>query len=375
METKKSRPIGVIVLVCAVAIVVAALIFLRVWGLPGGTNEADAKKLVEAEIARIKTAGEPVSADDLRGPAIPDSENGAVVYARAFKMAEGLEEYVKGDGYRALTAEDPSGRTPEVMAKARALVAKYKAVVPIIEEAVAKPKCRFPVKWEDGYQAENKHHGIVRRLARLLSAVAVVGAYDGRVDDALRAVELNMRMSDSLKDEPAMISQLVRIAVFAIAERSLVVVAGRVKMDEAQARHLYGVLGRLDFSNCTDTAYEGERVMLIELVDYYQTHGKLPDDFEEIPASWAPRFFYADVLYQLDRWKPMIAESKKPYRTLVSSRSSVLEDKDPPYLYILSVIMMPTFGRSRAKRDGAIDRLTLCKAALALRLYNSKHGQ
>ncbi len=376
METKTWNPLGVIVLVCVVAVMVAGIIVLRVKTL--GPSESAAKKQVEAEIARIRAAGEPVSAADLRGPKIPDSENGAVVYARAFKMAEGFDKSLQGDEYSALTSTDPSRRTPEVMAKARTLVAKYKAVVPVIDQAVGKPKCRFPVKWEDGYNAMFPHCAKLRRLSRLLSAVAVVDAYDGRVDDALHAVELNMKMSDSLKEEPTVISQLVRIAVLAIAGRSLDIVAGRVKIDEAWARRLYRVASGQDFSRCTDTAYQGERAMLIEIVQDYQASGKLPNvtsDETKLPDSWASRFFYSDVLYQLERWKVVIAESPKPYRTLISGHSSVLEEKDPPYMYILSATLMPAFGKFPAKRDAAIARLALCKAELALRLYEGRHGQ
>ena len=41
---------------------------------------------VRDEIARIKAEGAPVSAADLAGKPIPDAENAAIVYEKAFKL-------------------------------------------------------------------------------------------------------------------------------------------------------------------------------------------------------------------------------------------------------------------------------------------------
>ncbi len=375
METEKSRPIGVVVFVCAVAIAVAALIYLRVSGLPGGTNEADAKKQVEAEIARIKARGEPVSADDLRGPAIPDSENGAVVYARAFELAEGLKNDMGDSAFGPLTSADPKGRTPELMTRARALVDKYKSVVPIIEEAVARPKCRFPFKWEDGIDALFREPGELRRLARFLSIKSVIDAEAGRKQEALHSVELILGMSNSLNEEPATICQLVRVALVSIAQQSLVRVAEMGPIDEKEGKPLHEFMSQMDFTKSVATGLYSVRVQCIQVFEEYRDKGKIPAGWLSLTPAWAKQFLYQDVLYSLKQLDKFIADGDVPYRTLAPNVPKPLVAPQVPEGYTLSEITVSGQGSFNKARDQGLARLALCHALLSLEAYKSKHGE
>ena len=113
-----------------------------------------AGRTVDAEIARIKAAGEPVSADDLTGKPIPDSENAAVVYGRAFKLLPRSTD--SPDGNALWDFLDPEKRTsnPQSWTQAKAIVKRYVPALKLAEKAAVMPKCRFPVDWGDPFNGE-----------------------------------------------------------------------------------------------------------------------------------------------------------------------------------------------------------------------------
>ena len=87
---------------------------------------------VKAEIAAIKAKGEPVSMAELGRPKVPDAENAAVIYAKAFEL-------ISGPGAKA-DLEKPGylspyrlKHNPELLGEATRIAARYKNAVLLIE--------------------------------------------------------------------------------------------------------------------------------------------------------------------------------------------------------------------------------------------------
>ncbi len=367
MDTRGLKLFGALV-ATAIVVLVAAMIVARV----ATPNEASARRQVEAEIAAIKARGEPVSWADLQGPKIPDSRNGAVVYARAIRSLESANEYYLR-GNRGMFFGGPRWVDRQRMRQWRGLVEKHKSIVSLIEEAVSKPKCEFPVRWEDGNNVSLHHHIDLRMLGNFLSMKVMVDADSGRTDNALHTIELILRMSDATKNEPDVTGQLARMNTVTTALRSLVTVAKECPIDEAGARRLYGVAGKVDLSKSAAIGLQWHRVLRIDLIGYYQTYGQLPAGFTDIPSWWASRSFYADTLYSLRKMKDNIAQSWKPYRVLCPNGSVI--NITAPFPYSLSATTMPSMEQFAGNRDRAIARLALIKAVLALTVYKCKYAR
>ncbi|GEM_PF-1210923 len=74
----------------------------------------------------------------------------------------------------------------------------------------------YPLDFSKGFDIELPHLGQLRQAARLLQADAVVKAGEGDYSEAVEDVIAGMKLGDAVAQEPILISQLVRIAVYGI---------------------------------------------------------------------------------------------------------------------------------------------------------------
>lgn len=336
-------------------------------------------RMVEAEIARIKAAGEPVCAADLAGRPIPDSENAALVYEKCFahlpKSSESPESKALADFL------DPEKRAadPKLWSEARSILPRYTQAIALAEKAAAMPKCRFPVEWAKGADATFPHLSRIRALARALAAQALVDAKGGRMNEAAHHIGLICRITDSLADEPSLVSQLVRCACIRIASSKLNQLAGFGRLEETDARDLAAAIGRTDLDTGLGRAYQGERVMGIMIFDDLRK-GKLP--FGAHGEERKIKQFYGsaaggtwisnDEYYFLLEMRRYAADVSKPYRVL---RARHL-DSDPnvPRYALISTTILPVYSRANAARDRAIANLAGSRIFLGLLAYRDRFG-
>ena len=201
---------------------------------------------VRAKIAAIRAKGEPASLADLHGKKIPDSENAAVIYDRIFKDSSST-------AFMLLTSPnwmDQRKTNPQLWNEGREELAKKEGIIRDVEAATSLPGCQFPVAadkhdWEVLNGLLFFRTGGLRHLARLLWVNAVFHAAEGDMDEAIRSVELGFKLSDSLKDDPYLPRQLLRVALIRIASRSLQEALQCGGINEKQAERLSDVLGRI----------------------------------------------------------------------------------------------------------------------------------
>ncbi len=150
-------------------------------------------------------ADEVPSVEELRGPPIPDDENAAVVYERAWEALE-LSDEDKGVLTRyqhpdAVFAPREDGSLPPEVATPEALtaiLAHNRRALALLSEAAAIERCRFEPVSGDG-EFEYFH---VPRLADLALLDAHFRAADGDVERALGPIRQVVRASHHLYDAP-----------------------------------------------------------------------------------------------------------------------------------------------------------------------------
>lgn len=79
--------------------------------------------------------------------------------------------------------------------------------------AAAHPDCRFPIQYQDHYAALLPHLAPLKGWAQFLRLRAVALLAEGRTDEALADTLLGLRLSDAIREEPLVISHLVRLAI------------------------------------------------------------------------------------------------------------------------------------------------------------------
>ena len=141
---------------------------------------------------------------------------------------------------------------------------------PALEElrrASKRPGARLPLKYELGFEdagellpwlATEKRWGQFLQLRTLAELDA------GQGEAALKDVQLSMRLMDGLRNQPLLISHLVRVALQAIALQPIYEGLALHRWNDAQLAELEAVLAEQDFLADFKSAMRGERTCAIQ---------------------------------------------------------------------------------------------------------------
>ena len=133
-------------------------------------------------------------------------------------------------------------------------------------QAAARPRCWFDLDYSLGPNLQLPHLATLRNLARFLAASAYALAERGEGPAAWACIVPQLQIADFLREEPLLITQLVRIAVAKTALATLQEVAALTPPEAATYQHLDALLDRLDDAAPLVAAIDGERLLLGEWV-------------------------------------------------------------------------------------------------------------
>ena len=339
-------------------------------------------RMVRAEIARIKAEGAPLTMKDLDGPKIPDSQNGAVVYQKAFALISGKDAKKDMDLIADRSSLSHQPKTEAEWRELRRALAKYDRLVPIVEQAASKPDCRFPIGWEKSgaLDASFPHLHLLRDISRILSANALLSTREDRPADAARYVDLGYAISDATTYRPTLLASLYRCTEIHLASDALGELLASGQLSSQDALRIMHRLAHIDLSSSLKDALEVERAMGIWVFDH------LRDDPSSITASTGSSslarthgsgplvhlWMDLDEGYYLTKMRQYIDCLSQPYRDL--ARTGKLADpSDMPKYAILSAVCLPLVQGQWRIRDEAQARINGSRIALALAIYHNQH--
>lgn len=339
---------------------------------------------LEMELEEIKNSGKPVTLLDLIPPPIPDEENAAPVYKKAFAiMVKGTKEEEKLHDLKWSEEEVPA---------VRRLLEKNEDTLNLLQQATSFEKSQFPLDYAKGFEMPLPHLAQFRNCARLLAADALIKAMDGEIDEALSSCQVGLRMGKASQDPIILISYLVRNAIDAImltALEEILSESGDVSQDMCYAllRELNtGEERRLVFIR----ALEAERCFAISAFRRMQNDpsylGKISSS-EAIPEKelkkagvqdineYVARYLEEDQLCYLKLMKKMISLWRIPYYKSMKSFQELFSGESalPPEV-ILTRMWVPAFSMAalvNAHHDALVKANYL---ALALKLYKMQEG-
>ena len=126
---------------------------------------------------------------------------------------------------------------------------------------------RYPVDFTLGLNAVLSAQQEVRTVARLLTLSAHVHAHAGQNSDALKDVTGIFAGSDSLRGDPILISQLVRIATHAIGCELTADMLPHCEWTDEELESLQVAIGVADFRREMLRAFCGERALFLSALD------------------------------------------------------------------------------------------------------------
>jgi hypothetical protein len=371
----------------------AAFVLAVVLLVVGGIASIIGGRQYEAELQKLKDKGEPYTLVGLAGPMPPDSENGAVIYQKVFKRLwpidrpNGLREDA-GKAYDKLTGNDVRP-TSKDWDEASRVVAKLDWLPAMIKEATARPECKFPVRWQDGFSAMLPQLAEMRQISRMITLKGIVDAHHGNAESAVQSTQLAIQSSRALETEPCLISFLVHIAQLNNMTKALRIVANEASLNASQAKAIYVSLSDIDLRPHWILSFKGERgyglltfaqirrgkLQVPELLEMDSDGGAVISDSWLFAAAgwvWRPLSYFDSAAY-LRFMQKQVDLAGVHYRDLKPGLSKELLEAVPKYA-ILTRVLCPVYDGVAKSADRADSELALGQAAMTLIAYKDKFG-
>jgi hypothetical protein len=202
----------------------------------------------------------------------------------------------------ALTTNGPGSVAP-FAAKAEAaqellktFAAKYDPVLDELEKASQLPYCRFNIHYTDADPAEIllPHLAVMKKLTQLYRLRTSADLAAGKSDKALADEKMTLYLAGTMKNEPFVISGLVRIAILHIGLRPLEAGLTAHQWNDAQLAELEDQFAGIDLAAEYESVMRGERSTGNGVMDYLRGGGSIGDVFDGpqppparvVPAGW-----------------------------------------------------------------------------------------
>lgn len=161
-------------------------------------------------------------------------------------------------------------KLPEPGDPVRDVLAGLRVADPVLAEicaAAARPRSQFPLHWDEGCLVFLSHLPVLKSVQQNLNLRCAAHLGAGELDAAFADATNALNVAELLREEPLLISQLVRMAQGAIATRTIWQGFAEHRWRDAQLAVFQERLGRVDFPAGLIRAFEGERAGGIVLVD------------------------------------------------------------------------------------------------------------
>lgn len=194
----------------------------------------------------------------------------------------------------AMTNEFPTTPQPQSPAADVLLaLSKYDALVEELRVACERPHSRFPIRYEDGFSALLPHLARLKGINQFLTLRAAAELEAGQIDKAATDVRLALRVADLVREEPLLISQLVRLAQVQLALNPLWEGLVEHRWTDAQLIAFEQQLSRMDLLADYRHGMRGERAFCSWTIDHMRRHRDMIDNLgipEDVPYSQSGLF-------------------------------------------------------------------------------------
>lgn len=361
---------------------------------------------LERELKRLRAQGLPLTLAELAPPPVPDSENAAPLYQKAFG---GLQDPEDSEAIHLfLCAERGAPRTEETptWAEVETILARHEADLRLIERASECRAARFRVNWNAQFGLEIRHIAGIRDAVRYLAARAMLHARRGRAREAMNDLAAAIRMGNHLAPEPAFASQVTRADCVAGVFDTLPRVLSAAAPSADETRPLAEALSRTDLTQPWERAMQGELTFSLRFFDAlrqaesgeaflsrelgWNSRGgttalvqiraallglALRQMWPLTRVAWRP-FLALDEVHFLRRWEQQIRWCRLPYRQSKADLEALSREvtAEAPWYAVVTRNWFPVFSQATAARDRGAACVGLMQAALALRAYQIEHG-
>ncbi len=180
---------------------------------------------------------------------------------------------------------EPQAPARDVLAGLQALGADFDTLTRAVREST---HARFPIHYEEAYSALLPHLALLKRCTLRFGLRASAGLADGRIDAAFEDLETALRLPETVRDEPFLISQLVRQVGFDIALQPLWEGVVTHAWTEPQIAVVQAQLAATDLFGGWRRAIEMERAGILRMVEEMTQSRRARREFGSLLLDLAP---------------------------------------------------------------------------------------
>ncbi len=227
---------------------------------------------LEKEVQAIRAKGFPASPADLDNsrPNPPKEQNAAETYQQSFAAQEKTAPRWQYDDLMRQVNDAPP-RSPLAEALHRQMSEFLDAnaeALRLLHEAVNRPASCYPLDFSKGVQMLLPHLAKLRQGVRLLQIEALVAVEDGDTRRALDAVAAAIAAGNSVRQEPILISQLVRVACHGVTLEAVSRMMSMAALSDGELVQLGKDLRAAEDPGGLTRALAGERALGLTAFDH-----------------------------------------------------------------------------------------------------------
>jgi hypothetical protein len=297
-------------------------------------------------------------------------------------------------------SESPAGQTngfplaPQPQTPAADVLLALSPFDPALEElrqASLRPQARFPLNYDQGF-------GVVgdfvpwltreKRVAQFLELRTLAELEAGHTQQALDDIKLSLRLIDTTRNQPFLISHLVRIAMTVIALQPVYEGLAQHRWNDAQLADLETTLAAPNFLADFELAMRGERTCGISWFETQRLTREMKStafDNQTVTNSlrWMPSaYFYQNELALARMYEQFVLPLADPTNRIVSVTASRAGEQGLQQLTnhyslynIQARMIFPNVGRSIMRFAYAQTGVELARVACALERYRLAHNE
>lgn len=346
------------------------------------------RRAVQAELARIAAAGEPVTVDDLERLYAADTQEGEAtdrwLAALDRLVASGFQddaaELARAFGHHALIPH--VGVEWPHWDAAEELLDVYRPILNEIHTAAEDAGvCRYTADLTLGYFSEFPYLNRVILAARAIRMEGLVCAHRRDAVGVSRCVNTLRAIATSLEAEPKSISQLLRLGVLTTAHQVTQYSAPHVEFSAEELASISAQLRTEDHIGPSHRGMLGERVQLWTAINDPESQGGIPIP-DRLSLLWQIQRWY-DRQFLLNHMRPLVDASAEPmpaaFVTARLAADALREERNGGTLSKLRNIWslflienqdwhFAARGRAEASRDATL-------VVLAVERYHREHGR
>ncbi len=343
--------------------------------------------------AALEKDGRSMRAAEVIPPAIPDTENAAVLYESAASMLKaqpaGEKDLLGHLG--GLAASFVRGTLePDKLPELKLLMGQevIASALATVEQGTQRRACRFNRDYDAGLSMTMPMLSELRQLASILGVKACLEAEAGAPAKAWATVQTQLRFADGLHNNPIFIDQLVRMALTRYSCQTMQRLCEVAPPGAADGEALEGLLRDLDAVAPLVRAADGERLLWGEWLfnlpkdELYATGWKqmgsgqdyMPEIVHRVRfrmATFKPRLI-ADHAAYLESMRKSAQWLESPYAPGGPEAQQEIWDSGRGHL--LTGMLLPAVERIKVLHCEMIAAVRMTRAGLALLLYRQTHG-